>query len=204
MQEKRNRFLFEGVILCSFDQILGPTPSAVHPKGFISDEEAKRLAEEAMLLLVAGRQDTFHTIMSFPENGKLGVVGVYPSPLGNTLAIVAVFNEKAGSILWRSYPLMRNLLRSEATSALHEGPDVAAKLFGEIQKLCDYLSEESDAKEVARLLEKSIEKAGISVETLIGSGQSRAQQSTISNLKVSLSNLLTALRDMKLVAENPV
>jgi len=156
-----------------------------------------------MLLLVAGRQDTYHTIMSFPENGKLGVVGVYPSSLGNTLAIVAVFNEEGGSLLWRSYPLMRNLLRNEATNALHEALNVAAKLFGEIQKLCDYLSEESDAREVERLVEKTIEKASINIETLIDSVQLGAQQSTIASLKVSLSNLLKALRDMKLATENP-
>jgi hypothetical protein len=202
VQEPPNKAMFEGVILCSFDKILGPTPSVVHPQAFINDEQSKKLAEEAMLLLVSGAQDASHTIMSFPDIGKLGVVGVYPSQLGNTFAIIAVFNEKARSILWRSYPLIRNLILAEAANAMRQTPDAATRLFSGIRELYSHLNEQSNTKETVSLLEKSIEKATMSIQSLIDSGQLRAQSSNTANMKISLLNLLVALRNMKFTAGN--
>jgi hypothetical protein len=202
LQEAYNKAMFEGVILCSFDQILGPTPSAIHPQGFIRDEQSKKLAEEAMLLLVAGTQDSFHTIMSFPDIGKLGVVGVYPSLQGNTLAIIAVFNEKAQSILWRGYPLIRSLLLTEVANAMRQTRDAAARLFSRISELCNCLSEQSNPRETASLVEKSIEKASMSIQSLVDSGQLRTQSINATNMKTSLSNLLIALRNMRRMLGN--
>jgi hypothetical protein len=195
--------LFEGVIQCSLSSILGPTPSSVHPIGFISDEEAKKLAEEAMLLLVVNVREASHTIMSFPASGKLGVVGIYPNPLGNTLAIIAVFNEKAGSILWRGYPLIRNLILNEAERTMLDDPDVPASLFRDIQELCNYLSEESNVKEVMRFLERSIDKASADIRSLIDSGRLEIRGSNSTNLRAAVSGLLIALQNTKLAVGDP-
>jgi hypothetical protein len=199
VQQKPLRCLFEGVIQCSFSSILGPAPSAVYPIGFISDEEAKKLAEEAMLLLVVNVREASHTIMSFPASGKLGVVGIYRSPSENMFAVIAVFDEKAGSLLWRGYPLIRNLMLNEAERAMLDDPDVPASLFRDIRELCSCLSEETDVEEVMRFLERSVEKAGEGIRSLIDSGQLEAGGSNSAGLGAVVSGLLTALQKTKLL-----
>jgi hypothetical protein len=204
VQENHRGCFFEGVIQCSFSSILGPIPSAVHPIGFISDDEAKKLAEEAMLLLVVNVGVASHTIMTFPEIGKLGVVGIYPSPSGNTLAMIAIFNEKAESILWRAYPLIRNLILNKAESAMLKDPDVPSSLFREIQELCNHLSEESDVEEFTRFLERNIQEASADIQTLIDSDRLETHGSISTSLRAIISGLLVALQSMKLSAGNSI
>jgi hypothetical protein len=131
------------------------------------------------------------------------VVGIYPNPLGNTLAIIAVFNEKAGSILWRGYPLIRNVILNEAERTMLDDPDVPASLFRDIQELCNYLSEESNVKEVMRFLERSIDKASADIRSLIDSGRLEIRGSNSTNLRAAVSGLLIALQNTKLAVGDP-
>jgi hypothetical protein len=197
--ESSSMTFLEGVIISRFDLILGPTPAAIHPKGFLTDEVAKKVAEEAMLLLSAGRQRSYCSIMSLHEIGKLGVVGLELDPIENAIGIITVFDSKSDGLIWRTYPLIRSLTMGEMQNARRRPSDAALRIFDGLQKLNAEPDENKVRGSLLEQLEKSIEKTLLSVTRFTCSRKPDKPDPPSQNIEGKIAHLLAALEDSRLM-----
>lgn len=197
--ESSSMTFLEGVIISRFDLILGPTPAAIHPKGFLTDEVAKKVAEEAMLLLSAGRQRSYCSIMSLHEIGKLGVVGLELDPIENAIGIITVFDSKSDGLIWRTYPLIRSLTMGEMQNARRRPSDVALRIFDGLQKLNAQPDENQDTGRLLEQLENSIEKTLLSVTRFTCSGKPDKPDPPSQNIEGKIAQLLAALESSRII-----
>lgn len=197
--ESSSMTFLEGVIISRFDLILGPTPAAIHPKGFLTDQVAKKVAEEAMLLLSAGKQRSYCSIMSLHEIGKLGVVGLELDPIENAIGIITVFDKQADGLIWRNYPLIRSLTMVEMQNARRRPSDVALRIFNGLQNLNAQPDENKDTGRLLEQLENSIEKTLLSVTRFTCSGKPDKLEPPSQNIEGKIAHLLAALEDSRII-----
>jgi hypothetical protein len=196
--ESSSMTFLEGVIISRFDLILGPTPAAIHPKGFLTDEVAKKVAEEAMLLLSAAKQRSYCSIMSLHEIGKLSVVGLELDPIENAIGIITIFDRQADGLIWRTYPLIRSLTMGEMQNARRRPSDVALRIFDGMERIATQPDENKDAGRLLEELENSIEKTLLSVTRFTCSCEQNKLDPSSLSIEGKIAQLLAALEDTRI------
>jgi hypothetical protein len=200
MSSESSRMMFlEGVIISRFDLILGPTPAAVYPKGFLTDEVAKKVAEEAMLLLSAAKQRSYCSVMSLHEIDKLGIVGLELDPIENAIGIITIFDKQADGLIWRTYPSIRSLTMGEMQNARRRPSDVALRIFDGLEKLAAQPDENKDMGRLLEELENSIEKTLLSVTRFTCSPKPDEPEPSSPNIEGKIAQLLAALEDTRII-----
>lgn len=197
LHEQPAHTYFDGIIVTSFDQILGAIPTVTYPQGFITDEAARNTAEDAMLLLSVGKREVIFSVMSFTKISKIGVVGIRSSTVESPLAVAAVFDARATSIVWRTYPLIRSLIAREMRVVKQQPARVAARLFKEVQEICQCSGDEKGLGRLKERLSASIDNTIVMINSLLDSGQMHKLENNAAELKRILSQLVPLLGDFR-------
>jgi hypothetical protein len=127
-----------GIFVARFDQVLGAVPFHMYPHGFVTEEQAKDAALEAMLLFMFGRGERIASIMGFERLDYMGYVLVdFDSGLGNYV-VLALFDSDVRKLLWEKYNTIKFLLTSvsEAVQRRVSIDDALENCYNEINSLC--------------------------------------------------------------------
>jgi hypothetical protein len=196
-KETLDKILFEGVVVGRFDLILGPTASAMHPAGFMTQEAARNVAEDTMLLLSTGKRDTIYSVMSFVGIQKLGVVGVHLSPVESAIGVITVFSENARGIIWEAYPLLRSLIAKNIQNARRQPTDVALRVFRETERICECSPEERDLSRLIEAVENDIEKTYFAFYSLRHASRLDKPDMITPDRRVRIDKLVAILRESR-------
>jgi hypothetical protein len=188
--------LFDGVVVTKFDILLGPTPAVVYPERFVAGEALRGIAEDAMLLLSLGRKEGLCSVMSFPQVGKIGVVGTESSTQG-TAGIIVMFNGKAGGMVWETYPLIKSLIMGEFPNVRAHPGDAALRLYEGVRRVCEGSHEEPLIGETGDRLEEVVDKIQLAINSLLKSGSLDKLGSEESGTRARILKLLTVLQESR-------
>jgi hypothetical protein len=180
-----------------FDMLLGPAPALVYPRGFISGEGLKEIAEDAMLLLTTGKKEALYSIMSFFQIGKVGVVGTEGSSIEGAVGIIVMFDREAKGTIWESYPLIRSLLMSELPNVRRHPEDAALRLFEGVRRICERSHNEEILGEPADNLEAVVDKTILAINSFVDSGNLDRLELVVPGIKARIAPLLSALMKSK-------
>ncbi len=177
--------------------LLGPVPAVIHPQEFLTEEEARTVSEDAMLLLSAVKQGTIYSIMSFNGINKVGVVGVQLSPSDAAIGIITVFDENARGLIWETYPVIRTLITKEMQNVKSQPARVALRLFEELTKLCKRFSEWNDLRALQGKMEASINRTIDAANSLLSSGELEKLEGGTGGIKERITRLIAVLEESK-------
>jgi hypothetical protein len=177
--------------------LLGPAPAFVYPRGFISGDRLKEIAEDAMLLLTTVRKEALFSIMSFFQIGKVGVVGTEGSSVEGAIGMIVMFDKTARGMVWESYPLISSLIISELPNVRRHPEDAALRLFEGVRRVCEKSHEEEDLGEPADKLEAVVDKTILAINSFIESGNLDRLELVAPGIKARIAPLLAILEESK-------
>jgi hypothetical protein len=171
-----NHEILRGVFIARFDQILGAIPFHMYPKGFITEEQGRDAALEAMLLFMFGKEERTASILGFEHLDLIGYALLdYDSSLGNYV-VLALFDPSGLRFLWQAYTTIKYFL-VDASEAIRKGLSAEyalRKFYGEVETSWTNLQtqksismEKDVGTEAQRRLESLAESISLLMETMI-------------------------------------
>jgi len=130
----RNHEILRGVFIARFDQILGAIPFHMYPHGFISEEQGRDAALEAMLLFMFGQNERTASIMGFEHLDLIGYALLDVDPALGNYVVLALFDLNALKFLWQAYNTIKYFLVdvSEAIQKRLSVEDALKKFYYEV------------------------------------------------------------------------
>nr|MDO8099192.1 hypothetical protein [Candidatus Njordarchaeota archaeon] len=128
----RNHGILRGVFIARFDQVLGAIPFLMYPHGFITEEQARDAALEAMLLFMFGNEERTASIMGFEHLDFIGYSLLDFDPVLGNYVLLALFDPSAPKFLWQAYNTIKYFLVN-VSKAVQERLSVEDAL----KKFCD-------------------------------------------------------------------
>jgi hypothetical protein len=197
LSDSSGKSLFEGVVVTRFDMLLGPTPAVVYPEGFITGEALRGIADDAMLLLSMGIKESVCSIMSFSQINKIGIVGTEGGIHEVATGTIVIFDRKARSTVWETYPLIKSLILNELSSMRVHPGDAALRLYEGVRRVCERSHEDQVIGELGDKLEEVVDRAVLAINSLLEFGNLDRLGSVDPGTRTRIIQLLTVLEESR-------